>query len=198
MSLTSCASGPAAVRPPDIDADASAEKALELYDSDHSGVLEAAELKEVPGLAASVQTVDTNKDSQISAEEIAERIRTWQASRIGVATVMCNVAMDGRALVGATVTFEPESFLGEYVQAGVATTNDLGSAFPSVPEEKRPTSDTPHGMQLGFYRVKISKMANGEETIPTMYNKATTLGQQIAPDDPAVMSRKISFDLKSR
>jgi hypothetical protein len=106
--------------------------------------------------------------------------------------------MDGRPLEGAEVTFEPAPFLGDNIKAAVDVTSPAGFAQPSIPADQRPTKDTPAGFQLGLYRVRVSKKVNGQETIPAKYNTETTLGQQIATDDPAVASQKVRFALTSK
>ena len=196
--LASCSRGPAPVRQPSIDATAAGKAAMEQYDTDGDGKVAGEELDAVPGLKSAMATVDTDNDEKVSDGEIVERIRTWQGSQIGVARVLCSVTMDGQPLAEATVTFEPESFLGDEIQAGSGVTDALGIAYPRIPKEKRPVPDMPPGLQLGFYRVRVSKLVNGQETIPAIYNTKTILGQQIAPDDPALMSHKIQLNLKSR
>jgi hypothetical protein len=198
LSITSCNRGPARVLPPAISASGAASQALELYDTDGDGYMAAAELDKAPGLKAAMETVDTDKDGKVSADEIEQRIEAWQATRIGVATIMCLLRMDGQPLVGADITFEPENFLGDAIQPAIGTSDFAGAAYPRIPKEKRPMADMPGGMQLGFYRIRVSKPANGKETIPAKYNTATTLGQQISPDDPTIQKQqKIVLDLKS-
>ena len=195
----SCNRGPSRIQPPSIDASESASQAMEMYDTDGDGYLAAGELDKVPGLKAAIETLDTDKDGKVSADEIEARIEAWQASRIGVATIMCVLRLDGQPLVGADIAFEPESFLGDAIQPAIGTSDFVGAAYPRIPKEKRPVADMPGGMQLGLYRIRVSKLANGKETIPAKYNTATTLGQQIAPDDPAIQKQqKIVLDLKSR
>jgi hypothetical protein len=67
-----------------------------------------------------------------------------------------------------------------------------------VPLEERPSSDTPAGLALGLYRIRVSKMVDGKETIPARYNTETTLGQEVSMDDPAVASQRVRYDLKSK
>src|SRR5262249_972552 len=110
----------------------------------------------------------------------------------------CLLRMDGHPLAGATISFEPESFLGDTIQAADGTTDFTGAAYPRIPKEKRPVADMPGGMQLGFYRIRVSKLTAGKETIPAKYNTDTTLGKQISPDDPALLKQKIVLDLKSQ
>jgi hypothetical protein len=196
--LGGCSSGPSRIEPPRIDADEAAAEAMETYDKDGDGSVDAAELDAAPSLKAAMATLDADKDGKVTAAEVTERIETWQATRGGITSVLVYVTLDGRPLPEATVTFEPELFLGEEIQAAAGVTNLEGVAAPIIPKENRPAPTTPPGMQIGLYKVRVSKKVNGSETIPARYNVETTLGQQVAPDDPAVMRHRIEFDLKSR
>jgi hypothetical protein len=193
-----CSSGPSRLVPPSISASGAAEQAMEMYDVDSDGYIAGDELKQAHGLRAAMKTVDTDNDEKISELEIAERIRVWQSTKAGISSILCSVTMDGKPLEGATVTFEPEPFLGDEIQTASGPTNYNGTAAPYIPKENRPQADMPPGLQLGFYRVKISKLVNGKEIIPEKYNSETTLGQQVANDDPAILKRQVVFKLKKR
>lgn len=184
------------IEPPAYDAEQSAAKAMELYDQNSDNSLDSEELQSVPGLQAALKTVDADGNGEVSEEEIANRIRSWQSHNAGLTSILCEVSMGGQPLQGATVTFEPESFLGDDIKTAVGETTRYGQVSPSIPKENRPTPETPSGLQLGFYRVRITRERNGEETIPSKYNKETVFGQQVAPDDPAVISRSIHFQIK--
>jgi len=198
LTMPACNSGPSHIRPPSVSASGAADEAMELYDADADGFLAGPELDKVPGLKAAMDTLDADSDGKVSGDEIAARIEACQASGIGVALVLCTVKMDGQPLAGATVTFEPESFLGDAVLAGDGVTEITGMVKPRIPKEKRPVSDMPGGLQPGFYRIKVSKQVNGKETVPAMYNTESTLGQQIAVDDPAVTTGRLLLNLKSQ
>ncbi len=198
FALVGCGGNSTWIEPPEISADAAAEKAMELYDKNSDSFLDGEELEQVPGVRAAMRTVDKDGDSRASAEEIAERIRSWQANKAGLTSILCDLIMDGQPLAEAIVTFEPESFLGEDIKAATGKTTIHGKLSPSIPKENRPSPDSPSGLQLGFYRVRVSKVVNGKETIPSKYNTETILGQQVAGDDPAVINRSIRFILKSR
>jgi hypothetical protein len=185
------------VKPPDIDADDAAAEALELYDKDGDGAIDGAELDAVPGIQAAMETIDADKDGRATEEEIVARIERWREYNAGVMAVNCAFTLDGRPLDGAEVTFEPESFLGDEIKSGVGQTAS-GSVAPSIPKEERPSADMPPGLQMGLYRIRVSKMANGVETIPAKYNSATTLGQQVSPDDPAIAAQRVHFDLTTK
>lgn len=198
LGVGGCTWGTKRFEPPSISASGAASEAIKLYDTDGDGFLAGAELDKVPGLKAAIETVDTDKDGKVSAEEIAARITAWKASKIGVAGTMCIVKLDGQPLADAMVTFEPESFLGENVLAGIGVTDFTGAAYPTIPKDKRPVAGMPPGLQLGFYRVKVSKEVGGRETIPAQYNAETTLGQQVAMDDAAMSKGRVVFNLKSK
>jgi hypothetical protein len=193
-----CSSGPSRVTPPSIDADDAASAAMELYDKDSDGAINAAELEAAPGLKAAMATLDANKDGSVQEEEIAARIEAWQTTGVGITLATTRVTMDGRPLVGATVTYEPEPFLGDAMKTASGITSDLGSTEVIIPKEDRPGADWPPGVQYGLFKVRISKEVNGSETIPAKYNKETILGQQISNDDPAVSSQNIKFELTTK
>ena len=193
-----CSSGPSRVQPPAIDADDAGEQAMELYDKDGDGFLAGAELDESPGIKAAMETIDGDKDGKVTADEIAERVKAWQATGVGVLTTNSKFTLDGRPLAGAEITFAPEPFLGDNIKTAVGETDNSGSALGTVPKEQRPTPDTPPGFQPGLYRIRVSKKVGGKETIPAKYNEQTTLGQQYSTDDPALMSQKVRFELTSK
>jgi hypothetical protein len=197
--IGACNYGPAAIKPPSIDPDGSAEQAMEMYDANGDGRIAADELEKAPGLKAALKRMDSNADQAVDADEIASRIRIWQGTRLGVLPLGLTVIFDGRALEGATVTLEPESFLGSDIKASIATTDEFGGSGPSVPKEQRPDPErTPSGVQLGLYRVKISKVVGGKELIPSKFNVNTTLGQEIAPDVPELASMRLKYVLSSK
>jgi hypothetical protein len=194
----SCAGGPAPVRPPAIDASEAGELAIDEYDTSGDGAVSGQELEAAPGLKAALSRLDTNGDKRVSAEEVTARIEHWQATGMGLTSFGFTVTLDGRPLEGASVTLEPEAFLGDDIRSAVATTDMFGTAGPSVPKEQRPTAATPPGVQLGLYRVKISKLVGGNETVPARYNTHTTLGQEVSPDVPEIANRRVVYALKSK
>lgn len=193
-----CSGGTTTVAIPSFDPEGSAEKAMELYDTDGDGALSDSELDAAPGIKAAIRNLDSDSDGKVSSEEIAARIRAWEEQKIGLISISCELYMDGQPLDGATITFEPESILGDVVKSAVGKTGLTGTFRPKIPKEQRPTPDSPPGLQAGLYRVKVSKMQGGKETIPARYNSETILGQQIAKDDFAVANKMVIFKLKSK
>lgn len=197
VTLAGCSSGPSKIEAPSFDPSSSAAQAMELYDKDGDGFIAGAELDATPGIKAAMATIDGDKDGKVTADEIAARVEAWEKRGVGQMDCSGLVTLDGRPLVGATVTFDPEPIFGDVLQPAIGVTSD-GVVTPSVPKEKRVPADAPPGMRVGLYRVRVSKLANGAETIPARYNKETTLGQQVSADDPAVVGQRVKFQLKSK
>jgi hypothetical protein len=193
-----CSSGPGRVKPPSISASGAASEALELYDKDGDGSIAGAELDAVPGIKAAMETIDGDKDGKVTADEIQARIEKWQKFNYGVMTINCKFTLDSRPLGGAQITFEPESFLGGDLKTAVGETSSDGAVTVSIPKDQRPTADMPPGLQLGLYRIRVSKMVNGAETIPAQFNAETTVGQQVSPDDPAIAAQRVQFALTTK
>ncbi len=195
--IASCNSGPAAIKPPSISASGAASKAMELYDKNGDGKISGAELDNAPALKAAMATLDMNNDKAVTADEIAARVKSWQANPAALTGLKATVTMDGQPLGGAEVTFEPDPCLGDDIKPAKGTTGIYGDTSPVIPPDQRPSANYPAGIQLGIYIVRISKVVNGKETIPARYNTQTILGQEVAYDDPAFKNRKVVFDLKS-
>ena len=180
-------SGPRPVLP-DLPDSSAAQKALELYDTNRDGFLDAAELEKVPGLKAGLKRLDTTHRGMISADEIAARIKDWAASKVGRMPVSCRINHNGIPLVGAKVVFAPEPFLGGTLQPGSGTTNKQGLVSISSPYAADPKIK---GLSPGFYRIEVTK--DGEK-LPARYNSETTLGVEVAPGVSDLSS--MVFDLQ--
>src|SRR5271166_4483143 len=109
-----CSGGPPRTAPPAIDAEAAGKQAIALYDKDGDGAISGKELDNCPGIKDALKFFDIH-DSKVTAAAIAARIREWQESNVGTAATKVRVLLDGAPLEGATVTFEPEPFLGPNV-----------------------------------------------------------------------------------
>ena len=192
-----CNSGPAAVEVPEFDPSDAAQQALELYDADEDEFIAGEELENAPGINATLKSLDANSDGKVDEAEIAQRVAAWQKMSTGLMSLNCEVLLDGAPLEGATVTFEPDAFLEGSIQPAEGVTSPLGAVYPQIPKEKRPSPDSPPGIQAGIYKVRVSKLVNGKETIPARYNAETMLGQQVAKDDPAITKKQVVFRLKS-
>jgi hypothetical protein len=161
---------------PAISSEQASQQALALYDRNSDGILDAAELSRCPALANGLKIMDTNKDGRLSGSEIAERINDYQTSRVGLAAMNVKVTMNGKPLVGATVTLTPEKFLGDSVQPASGITDARGQARLETSGANAP------GVSFGLFRVEISKKdAGGRETLDARYNRTTNLGLEVGP-----------------
>jgi hypothetical protein len=196
--IAGCNSGPARVNQPSISASAAGDAAIEAYDTDQSGAISGAELDKVPSVKAALAQLDSNGDGGVSADEVAAMIEHWQAMPLGIMAMGFKLTLDGVPVEDAVVTFEPEAFLGGEVKTAIANTDSFGTGSPTIPKENRPEATTPPGVQMGFYKIKVSKLVNGKETIPAKYNESTVLGQLIVPDVPEIMNRRVIYAMTSK
>jgi hypothetical protein len=197
VALASCRFGNPAVRQPTIDASRAGTLAMEMYDKNGDGKVSGDELRNAPGLKAALPRLDTDGDGGVSADEVAARVNAWKAMQSGMTGVRMRFTLDGQPLADAKVTLEPEAFLGDEVKTAFGTTSQFGDVSPSIPKEERPDPSLPGGAHFGLYKVRVSKIINGKETIPARYNSETTLGQEISYDDPGMKSNNITIALKS-
>jgi hypothetical protein len=198
IAIVGCSGGPSVVAPPSFDVSTASEEAMALYDKSGDGFIDEAELVAAPGLKAALKNLDRDGDGKVSKQEVADRVAAWIKQETGLTMISCEVTLDGRPIQGAIVTFEPDGFLQGVIQEAVGDTNLVGLASPKIPKEKRPSPDSPPGMQIGIYKVKISKLTDGKEIIPAIYNSETILGQEVSSDDPAILNKQVRFTLKSK
>lgn len=158
----------------------SAAQAMEEYDADNDGAISKEEAKAAPGLLAAFAKIDKDASDDLTAQEIEERIVYYQTSTSWVINGTCEVTYRGRPLEGATVVFEPESFLGDSFRTCSGVTDERGEVFVTGEGE-----NAIPGIYLGFYRVRITKeKERGGELLPAKYNTETTLGFEANNDVP--------------
>lgn len=195
VAIAGCGWGPARVRQPKIDPAAAGTRALEAYDTDRDGKIAGAELDASPALKAALARFDTNHDGGVSAAEIAERVKAWKAMKTGLASVRCQVTLDGKPLPGATVEFVPEPFLGGEVKPAQGTVNQFGDVAPTVSDADKPDPKLPGGVHFGLYTVKVS--GGSRDQVPQRYNAKSTLGLEVSYDEPGIRDNNLAFRLKS-
>ena len=188
VSFVGCGRATPRLAVPAIDAAAAGQAAIEQYDTNHDGVLSGAESDQCPGLKSSMKLY-AHGTGDITADDIAERIRKWQENRVCMSQTAIKLTLDGKPLEGATVTAEPEKFLGPNIPAASGVTNVHGTVWPQV-DRSRP------GLFYGLYKLRVSKKVDGRETIPPRYNTQTELGFEKSPD--AAGLRGMKFELTSK
>jgi len=173
---------PARIYPPSINASAAGAKAMEMYDANKDGKLSDEELDKCPALKDSAKKAN----AEITADFIANRIKEWQATRIGQTQFGCTIKHHGKPLVGADVIFIPEKFLGDNIKPASGKTMDGGGVSPVI------SADAP-GLALGWYRVVVSKPGLN---IPPKYSSETetVLGVEVGNDIGGAASPV--FDMK--
>jgi len=160
-----------------IDPQQAAEAAMKLYGKNGDGTLDAKELRASPPLAELLLNLKHRTPGHadtLTAADISGRLEEWLKSPATLFPATFMVYLEGRPLEGATVTFEPEPFLGSSYRAHQGQTNAQGSVNldPDLPNYP--------GIYVGLYRVRISKKVDGKETLPARYNTETELGREIA------------------
>ena len=183
-----CSGKPSRIYPPSISAGSAGSGAMEQYDTDGDGKVAGPELEKAPSLKAGLSRLDTNGDGGVSADEVAARVEAWQASKVGRMSVVLTVLANGKPLEGATVTLDPEDFLGDEIKPATGVTDASGLVMPTI----ETADDEPPGVAPGFYLVRITKEGMN---IPPMYNTETILGLELA-QDAIELEEGISFDLR--
>jgi hypothetical protein len=191
LALAGCSRGPAAVPPPDIDPDNAAEQAIELYDANQDGALSQEELVKCPAMLSKLAVYDQNSNGSVEAAEIAKRLTDLLSAQIALTRLQCRVTFRGRPLSGATVTMEPEAFLGDEVKTATGVTDERGVAAPSISKEEMPENlQRMAFVHCGVFKVRIT---HPTVKLPARYNTATELGYETEVGNPFA-----SFALKDK
>ena len=175
---------------PAFDPAGSAAQAIEIYDANSDGAIDESEVEGSPGLREAFAHTDKDGDGKVTAEELEARITYYKSAPTTIVQGQTRVTYKGRPLEGATVTFEPESFLGDAFTTCSGETDYDGLASIKGHDEEFP------GIYLGFYRVRISQVVNGKEKIPAKYNEETELGYEATDDLNEGLASIIEFKLK--
>ncbi|MDY0166618.1 MAG: EF-hand domain-containing protein [Thermoguttaceae bacterium] len=183
-----CSGRPSRVHPPSINASSAGREAMKQYDLDGDGKVSGAELDKAPSLKFALSRLDTDGDGAVTADDVTARVGAWQESKVGRMSVVLTILSNGKPLEGATVTLDPEPFLGSDVKPATGVTDSSGLVMPSI--ETGP--DDPPGVAPGFYLVRVTKEGMN---IPPMYNTETVLGVELA-QDVIELEEGITFDLR--
>lgn len=157
------------VPPERNDAANAAKIAIEAYDADGNGVLSTEEIKKSPALESAMDRLDSDRNRSVTADEIAQRMASYD-SQSDFIPVMVMLKSGRNPIEMATVTFEPEAFMGDDLQSFTGVSNTSGVVNLVGKVEKTP------GLPLGFYRITIKRDGGAE----------TTHGCEIADDVPSV------------
>jgi len=187
--LSACNSTAGRPEKPDFSPSSAANAAVEKYDANGDGNIDSKEVAACPGLQVAFSRIDTNSDARLDAQEIATRLEHYQSASAALSTGTVMATLNGKPLTEATVTFEPEDFLGNSFRPCSGETDYTGTAVMSGHNDRFP------GLYFGLYRVRISKLVNRKELVPEQFNANTTLGREASDDIPGLV-RAIRFDLR--
>lgn len=175
--VVGCSSGGSAVVAPKIDPVEAAAAAIAEYDANSDGSISSDEAK-VSALDPKFGW-DADGDGDISEQEIVDRLTMYEALKPGINMMTCSVLYRGRPIQGATVTFEPEGFLGDAIEVATGTT-DIDGTAEMVAEEILAKDPTLRGIRAGLYKVRVT---HPEVKISPKYNEETTLFFELSPMD---------------
>lgn len=183
-----CSGRPARVVAPRIDPAAITAAVFDKADSDGDGRLVGSELATVPAIAAAASHLDSDGDKAVSREELLGWLTAVRDSRVAITAFETLVTQRGKPLVGATVRFVPEAFMGPGVRSAEGVTGDDGAAVVTIPDAKYP------GVNCGFYRVEITGTGNDGRPLPARVNTDTTLGLAVGGGVPEMGFVQIAVD----
>ena len=176
--IAGCSDVPKAPPRFQIDPRQAAAAAMKLYDKNGDGTLDAKELKASPPLLELLKNLQSRSPGHpdcLTAEDVSGRLNEWLKAPTILVPGTAMVYLDDKLLEGATVTYEPEPFLGPSYHCHQGQTNAVGMARLDPEIEQYPGS-----IYVGLYRVRISKKVNGRETLPARYNTESELGREVA------------------
>ncbi len=174
--LLGCHLSQQGIEVPQWEPSAAADRALAEYDSNGDGQLSRDELQTCPGLLSAIAAIDRDGDGSVSADELKASLQDLRQNEAALVEVRCVVTHGGRPLEGATVSFVPESFMGDAFRPASGITARNGVAFPTVDDEELPAEyrGRIRGVHCGFYRVVATHPA---VNIPAKYNSQTERGR---------------------
>ncbi len=153
---------------PEFSPRTAAAKAIELYDTNGDGRLDAEELKQAPSLAANLATFDSDGDGGLTADEIQARLQEILRDGARVDNAL-TILLDGRPLRDAEVRLVPDAFLADGLPPAKGTTDAHGSVQPV-------SEGVDYGIFVGVYRVEVTKSG---QNLPARYNTDTVLGVEM-------------------
>jgi hypothetical protein len=183
--------GPSSV---DVDADGVAARAIELYDANSDGGIDADEAKaKCPPLAAAFARFDSDSDGKLTASEVSARVGALAQASGAMIGIECSVLQNGRPFADAVLKLRPAEMYGDSLLPAEGTADATGRVTPSVGDDHLPPKLA--GMSLMYPGLYHAEITHPQAEIPARYNTATELGCEVDP-----LSRtgvQVKFDLKS-
>ena len=133
------------LKAPAYNTQAIATAAMKQYDLNGDGQISGDELDK----ASSIKYAFPNMPA-VTSTEIANRVRIWKESRLGLQTASVKLVKDGKPVEGAEVTVSSEDFMGGKKIQFSDTTNVSGVITLTAPNE-----DNLPGIPCGFYKIEV-------------------------------------------
>jgi hypothetical protein len=187
--LTGCWGGPERVEAPQYDPAVAAERALQQYDTDKDGSLSSKESAAAPALADAFEEIDKDQSGSLTGDELKKRIAEIVQDNVGSMSVACVVLKAGRPVPGVTVRLIPEEFVSDLIGPASGVTGQSGIANIVAEDGMLP------GVSAGFYRIELSLVHNGRETIPARFNTKTRLGKEISQSSAELARGPFVFEI---
>lgn len=176
--LFGCSTALPRIYPPQFDPRAATEKALAAYDKDGDQSLSKTEATACPGIERAWSVYDSDRDGNVSADELEARFRQWLDGDTGMMNMRAAVTWNGKPLTGADVKLIPLPLLGENFRPASGKTDRYGYAFLSIAKSDLPRSQQGvFGMQVGLYRAEIT---HPTIQLPDRYNTQSMLGVDLS------------------
>ena len=163
-------SSPSRIVAPKWNAKSAGERAVATLDTNSDCRIDEREIVSAPGLKAAFKSIDTNRDSVLSAQEIETRIEAYKEVGVGIVPYVCAVHYCGKPLDRATVRLIPEDFLSDAIGPAVGASKRTGYCYLKTEKVDPP------GICVGMYRVEITCE---QVDLPAKYNEATELGVEV-------------------
>lgn len=157
---------------------------MELYDANGDGILDKEELRQCPAVLAKLPMWDLDGNDSVDQQEIEKHVAAIFKNGTGGTKLNCLITYKGKPLGGATVTLEPEAFLGGNVQTATGVTDGAGTAQLGIPPEFVPEQlRRMKSVHYGVFKVRVT---HPTISIPEKYNVKTELGYETEPGIPFV------------
>lgn len=160
------------LKAPSYDPQAIAAAAIKQYDLNGDGQISGDELDKAPSIKFAFPNMPA-----VTSTEIANRVRIWKESRLGLQIASAKFVKDGKPVDGAEVTVSSEDFMGGNKIQFTDTTNLTGVVTLTAPNE-----DNLPGIQCGFYKIDVKYKGK-------TYNFGIEIGENSGGDAP-------TFELK--
>lgn len=147
--LCGCAEPP--VPAPTFSVPTATDAAIKDNDKNSDGQLDKTELASVPGLLVVLPRWDKNSDGKLSKDEVKDGLQAQADMKFPLVQFTCELKQGGSPVKAADVKFVPEGFMGPMFKPASGTTDEMGVATLTTPDEPLP------GIRCGIYRVEVTR-----------------------------------------